>query len=88
MAGAWYGNATCADAFSATNIDSALESGSAAEWRKAKVPHLNPDRQILLPAVNFETAGVFGPTTSGINKDIGRRLAMKSGELRETVWLC
>ena len=85
---AW--DATCCDTFCKTNIgDTAHSPGSAAtkaEERKRSFYSGITARHRFEP-VAVETTGVFGKSTSKFIAELGRRIAAKTGEKRETEFL-
>ena len=83
-------DATCVNTFSESSIlNSAIEVGHAAAKaetaKRAKYPDLV--RRYRFEPIAIETSGVFGPSTRNIIYEIGKRIAEKTGEKRETLWL-
>ena len=83
-------DATCCDTYSATAImSSALHPGSAArcaeERKRVRYAALR-ERYIFVPFA-VETSGVLGPAAAGLTKEHGRRLTVRTGDKRGTVWL-
>ena len=85
---AW--DATCCDTFCKTNIgDTAHSPGSAAtkaKERKRSFYSGITDRHRFEP-VAVETTGVMGKSTNKLIAELGRRIAAKTGERRETEFL-
>ena len=83
-------DATCVDTFAETSVpQNAIQAGSAAaNAEKAKVrKYSDLARRFRFEPIAIETLGVFGPTTKIIIQEIGRRIAEKTGDEREAMWL-
>ena len=83
-------DATCVNTFSESAInDTAIEVGHAAAKAETAKRTKYPDlvRRFRFEPIAIETSGVFGPSTRNIIYEIGKRIAEKTGEKRETLWL-
>ena len=83
-------DATCSDTFAPSySSNAASEVGAVAamaeERKKAKYEHLDASHSFVPVAV--ETAGVFGPLTHTFLKDLGRRIALVTGEEKSYSYL-
>ena len=83
-------DATCVDTYSASSlVSAAINPGSAAdaaeERKRSKYASL-VDRYQFEP-IAIETTGVVGTSTKAFLQCLGRRIAAKSGDRRETSWL-
>ena len=83
-------DATCSDTFAPSySSNAASEVGAVAamaeERKKAKYEHLDASHSFVPVAV--ETAGVFGPLTHAFLKDLGRRIALVTGEEKSYSYL-
>ena len=83
-------DATCSDTFAPSySSNAASEVGAVAamaeERKKAKYEHLDASHSFVPVAV--ETAGVFGPLTRAFLKDLGRRIALVTGEEKSYSYL-
>ena len=83
-------DATCSDTFAACNINhTALQpahAANAAETHKMQKYHNLTDRYIFQP-IAVETSGVLGDTTRTLLKELGRRMASETRDIREVAWL-
>ena len=83
-------DATCINTFGESSIiESAIEVGHAAAKAESAKRSKYPDmvRRFRFEPIAIETSGVFGPSTKNIIYEIGKRIAEKTGEKRETLWL-
>ena len=83
-------DAMCVNTFGESAVnDSAIEVGQAAAKAENAKRNKYPDlvRRFRFEPVAVETSGVFGPSTRNIVQEIGKRIAEKTGDKRETLWL-
>ena len=83
-------DATCVNTYSESSVmESAISAGSAAakaeRAKRSKYPDLV--RRFRFEPVAIETSGAFGPSTSAIVNEIGKRISEKTEDKRETSWL-
>ena len=83
-------DATCTDTFCKSAIAlTAHTVGAAANKAERKKNDLYSsltDRYMFEPLA-IETTGVYGKTSARFVAEVGRRIALKSGDKRETAWL-
>ena len=83
-------DATCSDTFAASNLPhTALQPTYAANLAESNKTqkHANLlDRYIFQP-VAVETSGAIGNSTRTFLKELGRRMASETGDIREGAWL-
>ena len=85
---AW--DATCADTYCQSNIgETACNPGAAATSAESAKRNHYADlaERYRFEPVAVETTGAFGRTTEKFVAELGKRLASRTGERRETEWL-
>ena len=90
MGDASFGDVTCVDTFAEGHLTAgALQAGSAAEAPEERKRHTYAEisESHLFEPIAVETTGVFGPTTLGLLKSIGKKISQESGDPREPTWL-
>ena len=81
---------TCVDTFAEGHLTAgALQVGSAAEAaeEQKRREYAAISESHLFEPIAVETTGVFGPTTLGLLKSIGKKISQESGDPRESTWL-
>ena len=83
-------DATCVNTYSESAVNgSAVEAGHAASKaeRDKRIKYSNLGDRYRFEPIAIETSGAFGSTTRNIVNEIGKRIAEKTGEKRESMWL-
>ena len=83
-------DATCPDSFAASHRSHAAHgagcvAGHAERKKSEKYAHLAPTYQFQPVAI--ETSGAIGPSSRVFIRDLGRRVALETGEVRSTNYL-
>ena len=83
-------DSTCSDTFAATHVQhTALQPGYAANLAEAnkRQKYINLTDRYFFEPIAVETMGVLGNSTRIFLKELGRRMASETGDLREGAWL-
>ena len=83
-------DATCVNTYCESAVNgSAVEAGHAASKaeRDKRIKYSNLGDRYRFEPIAIETSGAFGSTTRNIVKEIGKRIAEKTGVKRESMWL-
>ena len=83
-------DATCPDSFAASHRSHAAHgagcvAGHAERKKSEKYAHLAPTYQFQPVAI--ETSGAIGPSSRVFIRELGRRVALETGEVRSTNYL-